>query len=168
MTQVNWMIGELEIEVAGFFTTHHTVKSEVGIVGEFTFPAFSQHAVYRATDGRELHMQKTHWWAGAHELIDGEIVRGTADRAGFFRRDMIVQFDGQEYGLEPEGFFKQGWYLVSADGTKLVEIQPRGVLKQGAYLWAHTVVEAELVAFAYYLVHMRKQEEAAAAAASAS
>jgi hypothetical protein len=50
-------------------------------------------------------------------------------------------------------------------GTTLLEIQPRGVLKQGAYLTILAEVDADLVAFAYYLVHMRKQEQAASVAA---
>jgi hypothetical protein len=41
------------------------------------------------------------------------------------------------------------------------------VFKQGAILTITGNVDADLVAFAYYLVHVRQQEEAAGAAAAA-
>jgi hypothetical protein len=104
----------------------------------------------------------------AHELVDGGIVRGRADRPGLFRRDIMIQFDGQEYSLEPEGSLSRGWFLFDAEGTRLLEIQPRGAFKQGAYLTITGAVDADLVAFVYYLVHMRQQEDAAASAAAAS
>ena len=166
MAQTTWMLGEIEVEVTGLFTTHHYFQTEAGTVAEFTFPAFVQEAEYHTAQGRELVMRKPRWFGTLHELLDGKVVLGTADRAGFFRRDLIIEFDGEEYGLEPEGAFKLGWFLVDADGRRLVEFQPRGVFKQGAYITISSVVDADLVAFAYYLVHTRKQEEAAAASAA--
>jgi hypothetical protein len=93
-------------------------------------------------------------------------VRGRGDRPGLFRRDLAIWFDGEEYALEPEGLLSRGWYLVDASGSRLLEIQPRGIFTQGAYLTITGAIDADLVAFAYYLVHMRQQEDAAAAAAS--
>jgi hypothetical protein len=49
-----------------------------------------------------------------------------------------------------------------------MEIQPRGVFKQGAYLSVRAAIELDLVAFAYYLVHSRKQEDAAVVAATSA
>jgi hypothetical protein len=168
VTKEIWLLDEITVEVSGFFTTHHYLQTSSGILGEFTFPAFSQHGVYRTLDGRELLMQKTHWLGTAHELIEGEIVRGWADRPGLFRRDLVVQFDGREYSLEPEGLLSQGWFLFSDERNRLVEIQPRGIFKQGAFISITGAVDADLVAFAYYLVYMRQQEDAAAVAATTS
>ncbi len=168
VTRESWMLDEIEVDVSGFFTTHHQFQTRSGSLGKFTFPAFSQHGIYRTPDGRELLMQKTHWLSSAHELVEGETVRGRADRAGLFRRDIAIWFDGRKYSLEPEGILSWGWYLVDAEGRKLLEYQPRGVFKQGAYLSITGAVDADLVAFAYYLVHMRQQEEAAAAGATAA
>jgi hypothetical protein len=168
MAWEEWMLDEIEVEVTGFFTSHHIFRTEMQNLGELTFPAFSQCAEFRAADGRELLMQKTHWLGSAHELVQGDTVRATADRPGLFRRDIAVQFDGREYGLEPEGLFSQGWYLTDGKGNVLVEIQPRGVLKEGAYLTIRGAVDADLVVFAYYLVHVRQQEDAAAAVAASS
>ncbi len=162
------ILGTIEIEVAGFFTTHHYLQAEWGDLGEMTFPAFSQSATYEALDRRKIAMQKRHWLGTAYEMIDGGIVRGKADRPGLFRRDIAVQFDGQDYSLEPEGLLKQGWFLLDAGRNTLLEIQPRGVFKQGAHLTLHGSIELDLVAFAYYLVHMRKQEDAAAASAASA
>lgn len=162
------MLGTIEVNVTGFFTTHHYLQAEWGDVGELTFRAFGQGAIYHALDGRKLVMQKRHWLGHAHEMVDGNIVRGTGDRPGLFRMDIAVQFDGQEYSLEPEGILKQGWLLLDADRRLLMEIQPRGVFKQGAYLNLESSIELDLVAFAYYLVHMRKQEDAAVVAATSA
>jgi hypothetical protein len=161
-----WTLDPIEVEVGGFFTTHHYFETEAGTLGELTFPAFSQQGVFQTADGRELVMQKTSWLSTAYEALEGETVRGTADRRGLFSRDIVIQFDGRAYTLEPEGLFRQGWDLFDAEGNRLLEIQPRGLLKQGACLHPRSVVAADLIAFAYYLVTMRQQEDAAAAAAA--
>ncbi len=163
-----WMLDEIEVEVSGLFTTHHHLQTRSGTLGKLKFPAFGQYAVYHTGDGRELLMQKTHWLGTAHELVEGELVRGRGDRPGLLPRDIAIWFDGQEYSLEPEGILSRGWYLVDASGSRLLEIQPRGILKQGAYLTITGAVDADLAAFAYYLVHMRQQEDAAAGAAVAA
>ena len=63
-------------------------------------------------------------------------------------------------------FLKQGWFLLDAERRVLLEIQPRGVFRQGAYIALHSSLEVDLVVFAYYLVQMRQQEDAAAVAAT--
>jgi hypothetical protein len=166
VTQETWMLDRIEVDVSGFFTTHHHFETEAGTWGEFTFPAFSDGGTFRTAGGHELLMRKTHWLGTAHEMLEGETLRGTADRPGLFRRELVVQFDNQEYVLEPEGFLSQGWLLTDGVGNVLLEIQPRGIFRQGAYLTVWGVVDADLVAFAYYLVHMRRQEDTAAAAAA--
>ena len=164
-----WTLDEIDVEVSGLFTTHHHFQTRSGTLGNLKFPAFSQCAIYHTADGRELLMQKTHWLGTAHELVEGELVRGRGDRPGLFRRDIAIWFDGEEYSLEPEGFLSQDWYLVDASGSRLLEIQPHGVFRQGTCLTITGAIDADLVAFAYYLVHMRQQEDAAGAvAASAS
>lgn len=168
MAKTMWALGEIEIAVSGFFTTHHHFQTQSGSLGTCTFPAFSQYAIHRPSDGRELTMKKTHWLGSAHELVDGGIVRGRADRPGLFRRDIVVQYDGQEYSLEPEGFLSWGWFLFDADRNRLLELRPRGAFKQGARMSITGAVDADLVAFVYYLVHMRQQEDAAATAAATS
>ena len=160
------ILGSIEVDVTGFFTTHHHLEAGWGELAELTFPAFSQSATYQTVDGRQVNMQKTHWLGTAYETVDGGVVRGTADRPGLFRRDMAVQFDGRDYWLEPEGLLKQGWFLLDVERQVLLEIQPRGVFRQGAYITVHSSIELDLIAFAYYLVHMRQQEDAAAAAAA--
>jgi hypothetical protein len=160
------MIGTIEVDVTGFFTTHHYLQAEWGEIGELTFRAFNQGATYEALDGRKVIMQKSHWLGTAHEMVDGGVVRGRADRPGLLRTDIAVQFDGQDYILEPEGLLKQGWFLLDSERHFLMEIQPRGVFTQGAYLSVRAAIELDLIAFAYYLVHMRKQEDAAVVAAS--
>ncbi len=159
-------LGTIEVEVTGFFTTHHRLQAGWGELAELTFPAFSQCATYQTLDGRQVTMQKRHWLGTAYEIVDGGVVRGSADRPGLFRRDMAVQFDGRDYWLEPEGLLKQGWFLLDAERHVLLEIQPRGVFRQGACINVHSSIELDLVAFAYYLVNMRQQEDAAVAATS--
>ena len=80
MAQDTWLLNEFEVEVTGFFTTHHYFETPQGTWGELTFPAFSSHGVFKAADGRELLMQKTHWLGTAHEFVDGKVTRGRADR----------------------------------------------------------------------------------------
>lgn len=166
MSQEFWKVDEIEVTVSGFFTTHHTFSTAEGVWGEMTFPAFDRSAVFERADGHRLEMRRTRWWSGDYELLDGEVVRGTADRQRLLNRDLVVQFGGQEYRLLPEGAFKMGWFLTGAEGSRLVEVQPRGAFKQGAHITLGGWLDPDLVMFAYYLVHMRKQEEAAAVAAT--
>jgi hypothetical protein len=166
MSQDTWLLDEIEVEVTGFFSTHHYFETASGTWGEMTFPAFASHGLFKDDSGRELLMQKTHWLGTRHEFVDGEVVRGNADRKGLLNREMAVHFDGQEYLLQPVGVFDRGWYLVGPEGTVLLEVQPRGMLKQGAYVTIIGAVSADLVIFAYYLVHTRWQEDSAVAAAA--
>jgi hypothetical protein len=168
MEKKTGLMGTIEVTVKGAFTTHHYLQAEWGDLGELTFPAFSRGATYEALDGRKVTMQKRGWLGSAHEMIDGGVVRGTANQPKLLRQDIAVQFDGQGYSLEPEGILKQGWFLLDAGRNIIMEIQPRGVFKQGAYLNLRSAIEVDLVAFAYYLIHMRKQEEAAAVAATSA
>ena len=108
------MYDEMEVTVSDFFTTHHRFATETGIRGEFTFPALASHAVFRTSGGRELLMQKVHWLGSAHELVDGQVVRGTADKPSLLSRDIIIDFYGRQYLLAPEGVLSQGWYLDDA------------------------------------------------------
>jgi hypothetical protein len=168
MSRETRLLGRIEVDVTGFFTTHHSLRTEAGTRGELTFRAFGQQGIFQTADGRMLVMQKTHWLGTAHEVVEGEHVRGTADRPGLLSRDMALQFDGQDYSLQPEGFLKQGWFLVDAVGDTLIEIQPRGILTQGAYLTIYEPVNIDLVAFVYYLYYVRTQEDAAAVAATSA
>ena len=169
MTQETWMIDEIQVRVSGFFTTHHHLHSELGTLGKFKFPAFAQSATYRASDGRELLMHKSHWLSTSYELVEGEIVRGTADRSSLFDRGVVLQLDGRQYRLDPTGWLSRDWRLVDHNGNELLEIQLLGLLSRDARMVVKgIIVEPDLIAFAYYLFYMRYQEEAAAGAAAAS
>ncbi len=157
---------KIEVRISGFFTTHHFFETESEILGELVFPAFKYRTWFRAADGRKLLIKKPGWLKSRHELIEGDMVRGTANQRGLLSSDMVIQFDGQEYTLKQEGLLKQGWFLVDADGNRLVEIRPRGLLKQGAYLSLTGSVDADLVVFVYYLVYTYQQGAAAAASAA--
>jgi hypothetical protein len=163
-----WPTDEIEVSVSGAFTTHHRVHMATGALGEFTFPTFRTSGVFRATDGRELTVRRTSLWRGQRELREGDAVLCRAWPRGFFGREIVVQFKGQEYALRPAGFWTRSWRLTDGVYRALLEIRPRGVFRRGAYLTVMVLVDADLLVFAYYLVHMRWQEEAAAASAAAA
>ena len=158
----------IQVEVTGFFTTHHTFQTQVGKLGELTFPAFAQGARYRSFDGRDLVMEKPRWLGTAHELRQGETLRGRADQPGCFRQDYAILFDGQRYSLDREGLLSQRWFLYDEEGRPLLALEPRGVFKTGSRLTLWGAVDSDLVAFAYYLYYTRQQEQAAAVAATSS
>jgi hypothetical protein len=168
MAREVWPTGGVEVIVSGAFTTHHHLRTETGSLGELTLPAFRTGGVFRAGDGRALTVHRTSWWRGWHELREGEIVLATARPRGFWRRRMAVQFEGQRYVLQPAGFWARSYHLVDAVERTLLEVRPRGVFRRGAYLAAMLPVDVGLLVFAYYLVHTRWQEDAAAAGAAAA
>ncbi len=162
------LFDEIEVTVSGFFTTRHRFATDARLLGEFTFPAFASYASFQTAEGRELLMRKVHWLGAAHELVEGESVLGTADRQSLFGREIAISYGAREYRLAPEGFLSQGWCLTDDEGKLLIELQPRGILSQGFLLMTGGLVDIELLAFAYYLVQVRRQEDSAAVAASAS
>jgi hypothetical protein len=80
---------------------------------------------------------------------------------------MDIGFRGAAYELVSAAVWSRGWGLVDEEGTLLLEIQPRGLFRRGARLTILEPVHADLLLFAYYLAHVRWQEQGAAAAAAA-
>jgi hypothetical protein len=62
MAQGLWATDEIEVDVSGFFTTHHFLQTTANILGELTLPAFWSGGVFRAADGRELVVERISWW----------------------------------------------------------------------------------------------------------
>lgn len=162
-TQESWVADTIKVTVSGVFNTRHYLEMETGALGELTCFAFRPSGVFRAADGRELTVRRTNWWRRWYELQEGETVLGSAHPRGVFRREIVVQFTGQEYVLEPAGFWNRCWRLTNDEGTKLLDICPRGLFRRGAHLTILDTVDVALLVFTYYLVHARWQEEAAAA-----
>ncbi|MFL7791184.1 MAG: hypothetical protein AB8I69_03515 [Anaerolineae bacterium] len=163
-----WASGEMEVEMWGCFTTHHLLRTETDIVGEMTLPAFSSGGVFEAADGRNLVVEKTSWWRGWHELRENDIVVGSARPIGFFGRTMSVGFRGLMYELVPAGFWSDGWNLLDGAGTVLVEVRRFGFFRRKVVLAVCGPVHSDLLVFAYYLAHIRWQEQTAAVAASSA
>lgn len=163
-----WTADEIEVHVAGFFTTHHLMQTAMGVLGELSLPAFRRGGVFRSADGRELDVERTKWWRGWHELRENGVVLGTARPLGFWQRTMSVGFRGQMYELVPTSFWCRGWYLVDEAGTILIEVQPRGIFRRGAYVMVREPVDVDLLVFTYYLVNTRWQEQTAAASGAAA
>jgi hypothetical protein len=166
MAQDVWEANEIEVTVSGAFTTHHRLETAAGSLGEFTFPTFRMHAVFRTADGRELLAQRVVWWRGQHELREGSVVLATARPSSFWSRALTIGFGGREYALWSD-FWARRWRLANAAGTVLLEVRPRGVFRRGVCLTVRGAVDADLLAFAYYLVHVRWEEQHAAGAAAA-
>jgi hypothetical protein len=168
MPHDSWLADGVEVTVSGAFTTHHRLDTAAGSLGEFTLAAFRRGGIYRAADGRELSVRPAKWWRGWYELSEGGIVLASARPRGAFRREILIEFGRQEHTLLPAGLLRRGWLLSDGTGTVLLEIQPRGVFRRGAYLTILAPVDADLLAFAYYLVQKRWQEESAAAHGAAA
>jgi hypothetical protein len=167
MARELWATDEIEVDVSGFFTTHHFLQTAAKTLGEWALPAFRSGGVFRAADGRELVVERTSWWRGWHQLREDGVVLGTARPCGFWRRTMSVGLRGLMYELEPAGFWSRGWHLVDGAGTMMLDSQPRGIFRRGACIAIQCPVDADLLVFVYYLVSVRWQEQAAAASAAA-
>jgi hypothetical protein len=168
MAKPFWATDRIQVDVSGFFTTHHRFQAGAGELGVLTLPASRREGVLRFADGRKLTVARVKWWRREHELREGGMTLAHAQPGGFFRREIIVQFGGWEYVLEPLGFFKRGWRLVDQSGMTLLEVHPQGFFKRGAFLEILDEIDIDLLVFGYYLVYVRWQEETAAAAAAAS
>jgi hypothetical protein len=161
-----WTASVVEVTVSGFFTSHHCLQTEEGVVGTLTTP-FSGAAVLRMADGRELTARRTNLWRGVYELQSGGVVLATTSTPrGLFRRDIAIRFDGVATTLRPVSFWSRAWQLDDEMGTPLLKVEPRGFFQRGAFITILNPVDADLLAFAYYLVNERRQQEAAAAAAA--
>jgi len=161
-----WSANEIEVTVSGFFTTHHRLEAPTGTMGEITMSGSGRKASFLGADGRELALRQPKWWRNVYEVWEGDAELGAAWPQGFFSRQIVVEYGGRRYTLKPAGFWSRGWHLVDEVGNGLFEIKTRG-LRRGARLGILAEIDIALLVFAYYLVHMRWQSEAAAAAASA-
>lgn len=159
MTEEPIRMDQLEVRVKGVFTSHHEFLSEAGQWGVLTMSAFSRRAVFETSDGRELVARSTSWLRSRYEFSEAEQVRGTAQASSLLSRQLTVHFDGQEHRIVPEGLLRRGWTLTDAQGSTLLEIRPRGILRMGSYVTITGPVEADLIPFAYYLVYQRQQQE---------
>jgi hypothetical protein len=170
MNENMWTGDEIEVDVWGFFTTHHRLQAASGELGTLTLPAFSRGGKFRFADGREIVAERTSWWRGWHELRVDSVVVATARPVGFWRQRMSVGYRGQAYELVSISCWGRGWRLFEGDGggSAVVEVQPRGVFRRGAYLQPFAPVPTDLLIFVYYLVNARWQEQASAAAATSS
>lgn len=91
----------------------------------------------------------------------------TAHAPRFWSRAFVIQFDGREYTLKPADFWEGRWRLTDEAGMVLLEMRSRGAFRRRVYLTVHGEIDADLLAFAYYLVHTRHEEQHAATAAAA-
>jgi hypothetical protein len=114
-----------------------------------------------------LVVEQISWWRGWHELREDGIVLGTARPLGFWRQKMSVGFRGEMYELVPASFWARSWLLTDGTERELIDVQPRGVFRRGAYLTILAPIHTDLLVFVYYLVNVRWQEQSAAAAAAA-
>lgn len=166
MRRGTWLTDQVEVTVSGVFTTHHHLQTPAGVLADFTMHPLRRRAVCRTVEGRELVMKQTNWWHGTHELQEGGVVLGTARALGLLRRENSVRFGGRDYRLRAAGFWGRVWHLVD-DASLLVEVHPRGIFRRGAILRILRPVDADLLAFTYYLVNARWGEQTAAASAGA-
>jgi hypothetical protein len=162
-----WTAGVIEVDIWGFFTTHHRMLTETEVLGELTLSAFSSGGVFQAADGRELVVEKTSWWRGWHELRENGVVVGSARPLGFWERTMSVGFRGKMYELVPAGFWSSSWNLLDESGAVVVKVRRWGFFRQKVGLTIQGPVHSDLLVFVYYLANVRWQEQAAAAAAAA-
>lgn len=161
-------VQEIEVLVEGFFTTHHLLQTQTEVVGELTVPAMSKQAIFVGAGDDELEMRKPSWWKSYFELRRAGSLLGSAGPKRFFSRDVVVEYGTERYVLCPAGFWSRAWQLVDAEENVLVEVEPRGAFRRGAYLTALDQVDRELLVFTYFLVQERWQAETATAAVAAS
>lgn len=157
---------EIEVTVTGLLTTHHYFNASDGCWGELTLTPLSNHGCFRRDDGSEFVVRKVHWLGTAYELLVGGSIWGSADKPGVLSRYMVIDFRGRPYRLQPKGILKDGWFLSDAEGNRLLAARPRGILQEKTVLTTVSPLDQELVVFAYTLIYLWRQEEAAAAAAT--
>ncbi len=160
-------IDQIEVTVSGLFRTQHHFETPAGSWGELSYAAVAERATFAGADGRELAMERTSWLRGKYDLREGGTVLASSWRRSAFRRVMDIEFHGQSFSLEPEGFVGRSWRLVDAAGMSLLGVSPRGLVRRGANLTINGPVAADLIVFTYYLVYTHQREEASHVAATA-
>jgi hypothetical protein len=160
--------GEVEVTVYGFFTTHHEMRTSSEALGELILYPFYGGGAFHAADGHHVEIERTSFWRGSYEARRGGTVLGSSCPRGIFRRDIDIAFDGQAYLLRPRGFWGRSWVFEDAAGNGLVEVAPRGILRRGAWLTVLRELHIDLLAYVYFAVYIRWQQESSSAAAASS
>lgn len=168
MRRETWLADQVEVTVAGVFTTQHAFHTATGALGQLASYAFKRQSLFRGVDGEELTVTRTSWWRGSYELRDATGVVGTAWPMGLLRRENRVQFRTNSYRLVAAGVWGRVWNLLDEAGTTVIVVRPRGVFRRGAILRVMLPVDASLLVFTYSLVSARWHEQASAAASAGS
>ncbi len=156
---------QIEVIPSGFFSLRYEFRSPMGVLGVLNLFAFRTGGRFQDADGQEWRMRRSHWWRWNYELRAGDTVVATAQRRGFWRTNLDLEFGGHPYLLEPADRWGGKWRLLGPAGTALLEIRRRGVLRPGLVLDVLGPVAGELMAFAVYLILTVWREHAAAASA---
>lgn len=158
--------GQIEVTVAGVLSTRHILETAAGPVGELVLPPASREGLFHGADGRTVVVSQTGWWKDEYELREGETRLGAAWLRGLLHRQILLDFRGQSYSLDPAGFWSRSWSLHDAAGRRLLLIAGRGVFRRGATLTVLDEIPLELLLFAYYLAYTRWQQDTAVTAAA--
>jgi hypothetical protein len=168
--QVGWTqpTGEVEVSVYGFFTTHHEMRTSSGKLGELILYPFSSGGTFHAADGHHIDIERTSFWGSSYQVRLGDSVLGSAHPRSIFRREVEIEYDEASYVLRPQGLFSRSWTFEDAAGGGLVDIAPRGIFRRGAWLTVLRELHIDLLAFVYFAVHTRWQQESSSAAVAAT
>ncbi len=158
---------QIEVIPSGFFSLRYEFRSPIGTLGVLKLSVFRTEVQFQDADGQEWRMRRSHWWRWEHELRTRDAVVARAQRRGFWRTTLNLEFGGQPYLLEPADRWGRKWRLLGPAGTAMLEIRRRGVLKPGLVLDVLEPIAGELLAFVVYLIVTIWGEEAETAAAGA-
>lgn len=165
MSHANRETTEIRVRRRGLFTTHHCFSISDRTLGELTLPAFGQGGIFRAEGGRDLVLRRPNWLSTEHEMCQEGRVRARARGSGLLSSAVTIEFGEQTYILKPAGVLSEKWRLLDSQDLVLLSVEPQGFAGTVVRIRLQPGVDRDLVVFAYYLVHMRREETAAACAA---
>jgi hypothetical protein len=149
----------IEVVETGVFKTDHVFQSSTQVFGSLELKAGKSSGIFTSVEGESLDFSKQGFWRARYELRQGSAVLGSAAPRRKLNRDLLISFEGVDYGLFQGGSKLRSWRIVNNQDHVLCEINPRGPFKRGAILRIFAPVPLNLLVFSYCLVTKRWQEQ---------
>jgi hypothetical protein len=161
----------LEARAENCFSQKHVLKINGQAVGKFERRFFSEGLDLSLIGMRRLRLDKSGFFSGKFELKDAEtdVVLATAAPAGIFTSTWNIGLARGQCELNKAGFFSSAFNLMHGNHL-LATVNRLGICQRGWIVVGHEELEAPelLLTGLIYHVIVRRQEQAAAAAAHGS
>ncbi|HIQ00841.1 MAG TPA: hypothetical protein EYH30_01705 [Anaerolineales bacterium] len=153
MAEAAFAVDRVRVEASGLLPRRHRLLAGETFLGEMAF-GLGSSVSYIDAEGREMWMGRASLLPAAYRMWEGEQERASA-RVSLLGWQARVAFDGQTFLFRPIHLWQTVWELRDASDQLVLTVRRTGWGR--AEIAVHGPVDADLLAFAYYLFIIRRR-----------